>query len=206
MSILRGRYSGRPESAFDRDIRQITSRGLEKYANSVIENELPDTYWTGMLPQVMDTSSVRSPYYLAYKAAQVKLGDKGFLSRDITVRDLLLNRSDTHHVYPREHLKQQGMTKGQYNQIANFVVSQSEINIKIGKNPPEKYFKELAEQCSGGPVKYGGITNLDEMRANFRMNCIPESMLDGEVPDYESFLEERRHLMAMRIKKWFETL
>ncbi len=206
MSILRGRYSGRPESAFDRDIRQINSRGLDKYANSVIENELPDTYWTGMLPQVMDTSSVRSPYYLAYKAAQVKLGDKGFLSSDITVRDLLLNRSDTHHVYPREHLKQQGMTKGQYNQIANFVVSQSEINIKIGKNPPEKYFKELAEQCSGGPVKYGGITNLDEMRANFRMNCIPESMLDGEVPDYESFLEERRHLMAMRIKKWFETL
>ena len=44
------------------------------------------------------------------------------------------------------------------------------------------------------------------MRANFRMNCIPESMLDGEVPDFEDFLEKRRHLMAMRIKKWFETL
>ena len=27
----------------------------------------------------------KSPYFLAYQAAQVKLGDKGFLSRDITV-------------------------------------------------------------------------------------------------------------------------
>jgi hypothetical protein len=44
------------------------------------------------------------------------------------------------------------------------------------------------------------------MRANFRMNCIPESMLDGEVPDFEDFLEKRRHLIAVRIKKWFETL
>jgi hypothetical protein len=32
----------------------------------------------------MDTSSSISPYFMAYKAAQVKLGDKGFLSRDIT--------------------------------------------------------------------------------------------------------------------------
>ena len=46
----------------------------------------------------MDTSSSISPYFLAYKAAQVKLGDKSFLSRDITVRDLLLNRTDVYHV------------------------------------------------------------------------------------------------------------
>src|SRR5690606_21157528 len=37
------------------------------------------------------TSSASSPYFLVYQAAQVKLGDLGFLSRDITVRDLLLN-------------------------------------------------------------------------------------------------------------------
>ena len=57
-------------------------------------NELPETFWTGMLPQLMDTSSSMSPYFLAYKAAQVKMGDRGFLSRDITVLDLLLNRSE----------------------------------------------------------------------------------------------------------------
>ena len=61
----------------------------------------------------MDTSSGQSPYFLAYKAAQVKLGDKGFLSRDITVQDLVMNRSDAHHVYPRNYLKKQGLARGQ---------------------------------------------------------------------------------------------
>jgi hypothetical protein len=31
-------------------------------------------------------------------------------------------------------------------------------------------------------------------------------MLDGSIPDYEEFLEERRRLMALKTKAWFETL
>ena len=127
LSILRGRYTGSPDSAFDFDIRQVEARGLASYADAVIENELPESFWTGMLPQLMDTSSAQSPYFLAYQAAQVKLADKGFLSRDISVLDLLMNRSDVHHVYPRKHLKGQGLSRGRYNQIANFVLAQSEI-------------------------------------------------------------------------------
>ena len=159
-----------------------------------------------MLPQLMDTSSAQSPYFLAYKAAQVKLGDKGFLSRDITVNDLMLNRSDVHHVYPRNHLKKQGMARGRYNQIANFVLAQSEINIAIGDKAPETYFANLAKQCDGGPKKYGGITKRTELRANLRMSCLPESMIDGVIPDYDDFLEQRRKLMSLKIKTWFETL
>ena len=206
MAILTGRYGGSPETAFDQDIRQIDVRGLAPYADAVIGNELPETFWTGMLPQLMDTSSAQSPYFLAYQAAQVKLGDKGFLSRDITVQDLLLNRSDVHHVYPKKHLKSQGLSKGRYNQIANFVLAQSEINIAIGDKAPEKYFAELGEQCSGGKKKYGGITDLEDMKANLRAHSLPETLLSGEVPAYDDFLEERRRLMALKIKGWFELL
>ena len=206
MSILRGRYTGSPETAFDFDIRQVEARGLVSYIQSVIENEMPATFWTGMLPQLMDTSSGQSPYFLCYLAAQVKLGEKGFLSRDITVLDLLLNRSDLHHVYPKKYLKTQGLSRGRYNQIANFVVAQSEINIAIGDKPPVQYFKELAEQCNSGKKKYGGITDLTEMRGNLHTHCLPESLLDGDVPSYDDFLEQRRKLMAMKIKKWFEML
>lgn len=206
MSVLRGRYTGSPETAFDFDIRQIAARGLASYADSVIENELPESFWTGMLPQLMDTSSSNSPYFLTYEAAQVKLLDKGFLSRDITVLDLLLNRSDMHHVYPKKHLKAQGLSRGRYNQIANFVLAQSEINIAIGDKPPERYFKELADQCDGGKKKYGGITKAADLRANLRTHCLPESLLDGVIPDYDDFLEERRKLMALKIKAWFEAL
>ena len=206
MSILRRRYTGSPETAFDVDVRQIEARGLAAYADSVVQTEVPDSFWTGMLPQLMDTSSSKSPYFLAYQAAQVKLRDRGFLSRDITVLDLLMNRSDVHHVYPRNHLKKQGLARGRYNQIANFVLAQSEINIAIGGRAPEVYFKELAEQCAGGKKKYGGITDVDEMRVNLRMSCLPESLLDGQIPDYDGFLEERRKLMALKIKSWFEAL
>ena len=206
MAILRGRYAGSPETAFDTDIRQIEARGLAPYADSIIGNELPASFWTGMLPQLMDTSSSNSPYFLAYQAAQVKLGDKGFLSRDITVRDLLMNRSDRHHVYPKQYLKEQGLPRGRYNQIANFVLAQSEINIAIKDKPPEQYFREVADQCNGGKKKYGGITSADDLRANLRAHCLPESLLDGEIPAYDDFLEERRKLMAQKIKTWFQAL
>ena len=71
------------------------------------------------------------------------------------------------------------LARGCYNQIANFVLAQSEINIAIGDRASEVYFKELAEQCAGGKKKYGGITDVAEMRVNLRMSCLPESLLDG---------------------------
>ena len=206
MSILTGRYSGSPETAFDFDIRQIEAQGLLNYAEAVIENELADTFWTGMLPQLMATSASTSPYFIAYKAAQARLGDKGFLSTDITVRDLLLNRGDKHHVFPRKYLQGQGLSRGRYNQIANFVIAQSEINIAIADKGPETYFAEIADQVNGGPKRYGGILDREQMRENFTQNCLPASLLEGVVPDYDDFLAERRRLMALRIKTWFEVL
>lgn len=206
MSLLTGRYGGSPESTFDFDIRQIDSRGTLAYAESVIPNELPDSFWIGMLPQFMDTSSINSPYFKCFQAAQVKLGDRGFLSRDITVTDLLLNRADVHHVYPKQHLKKAGLSRGAYNQIANFVIAQSEINIAIGAKAPEHYFAEIAQQAGGGKLAYGGIGRTEEMRGNFRMNCIPDAMLDGNIPDYQDFLDARRRLMALKMRDWFLSL
>lgn len=206
MSILTGRYSGSPETAFDVDIRQIESQGLQVYVDTVLENELPDSFWTGLLPQAMNTSSAQSPYFIAYQAAQAYIGDKGFLSTDIAVRDMLLNRGDKHHVFPRNHLKKQGLSRGQYNQIANFVISQSEINVAIGDKSPEIYFAQLAEQVNGGDKKYGGIVDEDVLLANLAENCLPTSLLDNQVTDYDDFLGQRRKLMSTKIKQWYEAL
>ena len=206
MTMLTGRYSGTPETAFDLDIRQMEARGIVNYVNTVIDAELSDSFWTALLPQQMETSSAISPYFLVYQAAQVKQGDKGFLSRDITVRDLLLNRSDVHHLFPRKYLKEMGLQRGRYNQIANYVRSQSEINIAIGATPPETYFAELLEQCQGGKRKYGAITNLDELKENLRQHAIPEGIFNSLVRNYDEFLEERRKLMSAKIREYFSTL
>lgn len=206
MSVLTGRYSSNPETAFDVDIRRIEEEGLAPFAESRIDAVLSDSFWRAILPQELATSSAISPTFLAWRAAQVKHGDLGFLSRDITVRDLLLNRSDVHHVYPKAQLKRQGLSAGRYNQIANYVIAQSEINIAIDDTPPETYFRELADQVAGGPRKYGAITDETELRANLSAHCIPERMIDGAVPSYDDFLVERRTLMADKIRKWFATL
>lgn len=206
MSTLTGRYSGSPESTFDYDIRKIHEQGFKTYGTAVFAGELSDAYWDTLLPQEMNTSISTSPYFRVFQAAQVKLGDLGFLSRDITIRDLILNKCDEHHVFPRNHLRSQGLTKGRYNQIANYALAQSEINIQIGDKAPAHYFKELVEQCSGGKRRYGGITNVEDLKANLAMNCIPETLLNGGATDYDGFLEQRRRLMAAKIKKYFSTL
>ncbi|MBC7286016.1 MAG: hypothetical protein H5U12_32315, partial [Hoeflea sp.] len=102
--------------------------------------------------------------------------------------------------------KGRGFSAARYNQVANFVIAQSEINIAIGDKAPDVYFSELADQCSGGGQRYGGITDFDEMRANLETNCVPASMLNGSIPDYDDFLEERRTMMAGKIKLYFKSL
>lgn len=206
MSVLTGRYSGSPESAIDYDIRQIHAQGITAYAESIMKGELSDAFWEAGLPQAMDTSVASSPYFRVFQAAQIKLGDRGFLSRDITVRELIEVKSDVHHVFPRNYLKKEGITRGQYNQIANYVVAQSEINISIGSKEPKVYFAELLKQCNGGKKRYGNLTDLDDLRLNLRMNCIPEGMEEMTVNDYPAFLAARRKLMAQKIKAYFKEL
>ena len=206
MSMLTGRYSGSPESTIDFDIKQMHAQGFDSFAKTTFAGEMSEAFWATMLPQEMNTSVTSSPYFRVFQAAQVKLGDRGFLSRDITVRDLILNRCDVHHLFPRNHLKGQGAAKGRYNQIANYALAQQEINIAIGDKAPAVYFQELAAQCNGGKKKYGGISNLDEMKQNFAMNCIPEAMMNGSALDYDAFLEQRRKLMAVKMQTYFKTL
>jgi hypothetical protein len=152
----------------------------------------------------METSSVSSPYFLTFLAAQVKLGDKGFLSRDFTVQDLILNKSDVHHLFPRNLLKKQGLSR--YNQIANFAVAQSEINIKISDRPPSAYFAEVLAQCDTGVLKFGGITDRDELMDNLRQRCIPDGVFGPLAEHYETFLQERRRLMAEKVRQYFSML
>jgi len=74
----------------------------------------------------------------------------GFLSKDITVKNLIELMGDVHHIFPKEYLKKLGHKRSSYNQIANYVYMQSEINIKIGYKSPRVYLNEILEQVNGG--------------------------------------------------------
>lgn len=208
MSILTGRYTASPETAFDRDIRDLHNHGAQSYLETIERAELADDFWDVRLPQQMDSSVASSPYFNVFLASQVKANDKGFLSRDMTVRDLLEGLSHIHHVFPRSYLKDnKGLPRGRYNQIANYVVMQDEINIAIGKKPPAEYFTVLWEQCANKTPKFGGIIDADKMRTNLESHCIPEGMNKAKsVEDYDEFLKKRRSLMAAKIRDYYQTL
>ena len=206
MSVLTGRYTGSPETAFGVDIRNIATQNAHDYLEVVERAELSDAFWDVGLPQQMDTSVASSPYFNVFLASQVKANDKGFLSNGHTVQTLLEGTSHVHHVFPRNYLKKHGLARSRYNQIANYVVMQGEINIAIGDDPPASYFGVLWRQCENGEARYGGITDAEDLRANLRAHCIPQGMDAAEVGDYDGFLKERRHLMAGKIRDYYRSL
>ncbi len=205
LSLLTSRYSSSPESKFDYDIKQIEKEST-KYLKNTFEAELSDTFWEIGLPQQMNTSVASSPSFNVFLAAQIKNNDKAFLSKDITVKDLIEIKGDIHHIFPKEYLKKCGYNKGIYNQIANYVITQSEINIAIGSKPPMQYISEVYNQCETRNLKFGGITSKSELEQNFEMNCIPPEIIEMDADGYNEFLEKRRKLMAKKIKNYFNML
>lgn len=205
-SVLTGRYSGSPESMFDLDIRQIDSKPFSEYLREKEEAELSEAFWSASLVQSLNSSVSSSPYFNAYLASQVKASDRGFLSKGISVGDLITFRGDIHHIFPRNYLKKRGLPRGRYNQIANYVYMQQEVNIKVGDKAPDIYFKELENQCNGGELKYGAIDNIKELNKNLISHCIPESIFNMNIDNYEDFLEQRRKLMAQKMKNYYYSL
>ena len=205
MSILTSRYTASPETAFGRDIGNFDQQRAHSYLDAVESAELSDAFWNVGLPQQLATSAASSPYFNVFLASQVKGKDCGFLSRDHSVSNLLQGSSHIHHVFPRNYLKSKGFPRSRYNQTANYVVMQSEINIKIGDTPPEEYFQALQEQCEDGNPRYGGITDIDQLSDNLAEHCIPQG-IEMSFENYDDFLQERRKLMAVKIRNYYRKL
>ena len=205
-SMLTGRYSASPESMFDFDIKQIQSRSFSEYLKEKEDADLSDAFWNASLVQSLNSSVSSSPYFNVYLASQVKANDKGFLSKDITVGDLILFRGDIHHIFPKNYLKKEGFERGKYNQIANYVYMQQEVNIQIGDKSPEVYFEKVLNQCHDKELIYGGINDMNELHNNLKSNCIPESIFTMNIGNYEEFLIARRKLMAEKIKNYYHSL
>jgi hypothetical protein len=205
-SILTGRYSGSPESAFDFDIKQISQKPFDEYLKEKEEGELSDAFWNASLPQSLDTSVASSPYFHVFLASQVKANDRGFLSKDVLVSDLISLRGDIHHLFPKDYLKKNGLDRREYNQIANYVYMQSEINIKVGNKPPKVYFELIKNQMSNGNQQMSGLTNEQQLLENLKMNCVPIEIQHMSINDYNDFLNLRRKLMATKIKEYYHSL
>lgn len=207
LSMLTGRYSSSPESSFDFDIKQLNEKPFEQFLKEVEDGELSDAFWNALLPQRLDTSVASSPYFHVYLASQSKLKDRGFLSSDILTGDLITHRGDIHHLFPKDYLVKSGMdNRNEYNQVANYVYMQTEINIRVGNKSPKEYFSKIVEDMQNGNTALTGLTTREDLEKNLLENCVPLSIMNMEVRDYDTFLDERRKMMSKKIEEYYKGL
>ena len=207
LSVLTGRYTTSPESSFYKDLKSIKEKGVVATLQAIEDATLSETFWNVQLVQNLESTSTINPTYQIYLAAQVYFNDTSLLSNNIGVKELIDLGGDVHHIFPKQYLKEQGFEKNQYNQNANYVYLDRPVNESIGKLPPYEYFSAAKRQCSEDVTKpIGSINNIDLLEKNLAMNCIPNDIFNMDFESYSRFLQERRTLMAQKIKDYYYSL
>ncbi|QDP94876.1 DUF262 domain-containing protein [Microlunatus elymi] len=206
MSQVTGRYTSSPETRMQEDLNRLdgqaeTSAEFTKTLTSQIEAALPADWWAVTLPDALDTSSVKSPAWVAYVAA-LNILDADVLLATSKVKDWINpNRTtvkgiEKHHLFPKAYLRDQLGLRSvrKINQVANFALVEWSDNIAISDDPPNKYWPaEVAAK------------NLDENR-RWRQEQWHALPVDWTMLGYEEFVNQRRNLIAAVTYEGFKRL
>jgi hypothetical protein len=202
-SSLTGRYTSSPETVMDGDLNRLKdAKSAEAFATILEEmmaNDLTNDFWTVTLPANLESSSARNPELFAFVAAQNRLGAPVLFSHK-KVQHLLdpaiktkKKALERHHLFPRAWLESQGVDDlKKINQLANFALLEWPDNIDISDTPPAQYVPQLRNRFS------------DEDWS--KMHDYHGLPVDWYLMAYDTFLQERRKLMAGIIRRGFEAL
>ena len=188
-------------------MRNIGEKGFLQFLSEVEASSLSETFWNVTLPQNLETSSVNSPAFNIFLAAQINQNCNSLLMRGTKVNDLITVSGDVHHIFPKEYLKKNGVTtKTKYNQVANYIYLDTQVNKAISDDAPCVYFTRARRQCDTKEIVLGNISDAELLAVNLSENCIPDNVDKMDVSSYETFLLERRKMMADLIKKYYKGL
>ena len=207
LSTLTGRYIGSPETVMSRDIRYIEEKGFLTFFIEIEQSVLPDTFWEVTLPQNLETSSINSPAFNTFLAAQINMNKNSLFMHGTMISDLLDISGDVHHIFPKAYLKSNGITvKSRYNQVANYTYLDTQVNKAIKDNAPAVYFKTVINQFDSKIAEIGNIMDIDALNDNIAENALPPEIINMTVNDYDDFLSQRRHLMSRMIEEYYKHL
>ena len=99
---------------------------------------------------------------------------------------------EKHHLFPKAYLKSMGYSDAKINQMANYAYIDWKDNMDILDEAPSVYYPIICEGRS-----------QEEILKMEEENALPHGW---ENMDYETFLVERRKLMAAKIKQAVEVL
>ena len=206
LSRLTGRYSSSAESRMSSDLKAIHEKGFIPLFGDAEATYLTSDFWNTQLVSLLEVASTGSPFFCIYLAAQIFSGDKSLLHSSVGV-ETLLSCGDVHHIFPKAYLKEKGINdKRLQNQIANFTYLDTPINIAIGDAPPNEYLSENLELSIKGTGQVGNLTSEEAFWKNLDVNCIPHPTLEYSADQYQDFLEQRRILMAKKIREYYYSL
>lgn len=202
MSAITYFYTGSTESEVEKqfaDLRNIHSADeFVNYLEKTIAGRFTDDYFNFTLPNELNTSSIISPAWNGYVAAQIVLNNPMLFSTSGLAKYLLpgasgtKNAVDKHHIFPKNYLTQIGFTTDRdRNQVANFTYLDYVTNIDISDDAPALYVERYKETLG------------EEYKTHCENHALPENF---ETMEYMEFLNQRRHLMAQIVKKAFERL
>jgi hypothetical protein len=209
LSILTERYSGSPESTMDKDIKDINKNGIKKVIAEIEKADLSEIYWEVGLVQNLNKAIISNPFLKLFFIAQIYFNNNALFSNSVTVEQLVKIKGDIHHIFPKNYLQKEGLVRSDYNQIANFVYLQQEVNIKIGDKPPKQYFNRAMDQCNDKSLSDGSIgeiTDKTTLMKNLEENAIPTDIFKMDINNYDKFLKKRRKLMAKKIEDYYKSL
>ncbi|QAS31530.1 DUF262 domain-containing protein (plasmid) [Lactiplantibacillus plantarum] len=193
MSALTGRYSGSSETQMEQDSHLFHRADVVAAVEKEIADALPETYWTIQLPNNLATQSTQNNGWRIFQMAQVHNQTVAWLEKDVTVRTVISQEGNIHHIFPKAYLRKHGAQQNEINQIANYCWLTQPRNLQISDLAPERYMKDPAV------TEFSTAKGLAE-------NAIPVDIVNGNFSTYPDFLNQRRQLMATVIAEYFSRL
>lgn len=194
MSALTGRYSGSSETITESDLKMISRDANPiNVLDDILDREMNDSFWNGTLPNMLRVQSTQASSWRIFQMSQIYGKDTAWLAKDTSTETVMLEEGNIHHIFPQAYLRKNGFSKGDINQIANYVWVTQPKNLEISDKAPKDYLSDK------NITEFMSETNNNE-------NAIPEEIVDYDFHNYSDFLNQRRHLMAKKMREFYENM
>lgn len=194
MSALTGRYSGSSETITESDLKMISRDANPiNVLDDILDREMNDSFWNGTLPNMLRVQSTQASSWRIFQMSQIYGKDTAWLAKDTSTETVMLEEGNIHHIFPQAYLRKNGFSKGDINQIANYVWVTQPKNLEISDKAPKDYLSD---------------ENIIEFMSetNNRENAIPEEIVEYDFHNYSDFLNQRRHLMAKKMREFYKSM
>lgn len=204
---LTGRYTTSPETQIQNDLSRIGEANTEnpqqftEMLAEIMEAAAPPDWWSVTLPENLITSSTGSPAWAAYIAA-LNILDAEVLLSTMSVSSWVdparrpIRGVEKHHLFPRNYLREVlGITSDRRtNQVANYALVEWWDNNEISSAAPTEYWPE---QLGRKPI------DASRLQKQQQWHALPDTWTQM---DYDTFLRERRRLIADVIHQGYKRL